>query len=234
MPAFRVLGKNPFGWFSQSVRRFGLGQTVTIVWSVLVDACFDLRYGTDTFRRIPGNQIATDSENARHSANYGATKAMPFLRLVRGLRLPVDAVFVDLGSGKGRVLMLASKYGFRKIIGIEFSKALCEIARCNLEKFLRKSPSSSAIQVVESDVTRYAFADDETVFFMFDPFNAPVLEQVLRNLAESLKRRPRKIWLLYDSPREREVVERSGVFSHRQLRVVLGVEFMVFSNEALP
>jgi len=195
-----------------------------------VDASFDVRYGTDTFSRIPSGQIVTDSENAKHSANYGATKAMSFMRLVRLLELPLDGVFVDLGSGKGRALMLAAKYGFRKVIGIEFSGALCHIARRNLQSFLRKCPSQSQIEVIESDVTQYILRDDETIFFMFDPFNAPVLLQVLKNIAASLERKPRKIWLIYCIPRAQHIVEQSGVFKHSQLYVVIGSEFRVYSN----
>lgn len=230
MRAFRILGKNPFSWFFNNVRRFGLSQTVAIIGSVLVDVYFDFRYGTDTFRRIPGGQISTGSENARHSANYGATKASPFMKLVKRLELPVEGVFVDFGSGKGRALMLAAKYGFRKIVGIEFSGELCEIARRNLQSFLKKCPSKSAIEVIELDATQYAFRDDETVIFMFDPFNAPVLRQVMSNLAASLERRPRKLWLIYGVPREQAVIEQAGVFFEKQLHVIAGGEFLVFTH----
>jgi SAM-dependent methyltransferase len=230
MSRFQILGKNPFQWFFESVRRYGLGQTFTIIWSVIVDARFDRKYGTDTARRIPREQIQTGSENIVHCVNYGASKEVPFRKLMKKLQLPRDGVFVDLGSGKGRALMLASKYGFRKVIGIEFSGALCEAARENIRRFLRKSPSRSEIEVVESDVTKYPFRDNETVFFMLDPFNAPVLTQVLENIRASVQRQPRKIWLIYSVPREQHIVERAGLFTSSHLHVVVGAEFCVYSN----
>src|SRR5215204_4574968 len=116
MSKLRILGKNPLRWFFDSLRRYGLGQTLVIVWSVVIDARFDSKYGTDTARRIPREQISTDSENLVHCVNYGASKELPFRKLMERLKLPREGVFVDLGSGKGRALMLAAKYGFRKII----------------------------------------------------------------------------------------------------------------------
>jgi SAM-dependent methyltransferase len=233
MSRIQILGKNPVSWFYESLRRYGLGQTLIIIWSVTVDMLFDFHYGTDTARRIPRNEIETDSENIVHCVNYGASKAMPFMRLMRRLKLPREGVFVDLGSGKGRALMLAAKYGFRKVIGIEFSGALCSKARVNLQNFLRKCPSRSQIEIIESDVTKYRLRDDETVFFMLDPFNAPVLSQVLGNIQASLKRFPRTIWLIYSVPREQDSIEQSGIFTKNQLHVIVGAEFRVFTNEPI-
>ena len=230
MSRIQVLGKNPLRWFSDSLRRYGLGQTITIMWSVLVDMWFDFRYNTDTARRIPRSQIETSSENIVHCVNYGASKSMPFLRLMARLKLPHRGVFVDLGSGKGRALMLAARYGFQKVIGIEFSGALCAKARENLQKFLKKCPSRSQVEIIESDVTAYQLRDDETVFFMLDPFNAPVLTQVLENIRNSVGRNPRTVWLIYSVPREQHIVEQAGIFTQSQLHVVVGAEFRVYSN----
>jgi len=232
MSSYRILGKNPVGWFLESRRRFGFIQTLTIIWSVIVDASFDRRYGTDTFRRIPREQIATPSENIVHCVNYGASKAVPFMRLMQRLNLPKNGVFVDLGSGKGRAVMLAASYGFRKVIGIEFSGALCATANENLRKYLRKRPSASEIAIIESDVTQYQLRDDETVFFLLDPFNGPVLQQVLQNIRASLERIPRSIWLIYSVPRERELIDQSGIFQPGQAYVVVGAEFRVYSNRS--
>jgi len=233
MSGIQVLGKNPARWFVESVRHFGFGQTLVIMWSVVADMGFDFRYGTETTRRIPKEQIATDSENIVHCVNYGASKSMPFKQLMLRLKLPKDATFVDLGSGKGRALMLASRYGFRKVIGVEFSGDLCTRARDNMKTFFTKCPSPSVVEIIESDVTRYKFKDDETVFFMLDPFDAPVLTEVLSNIRKSVERRPRTVWLIYSVPRERHIIEQSGLFTQSQFHVVVGAEFQVYSNASI-
>jgi len=231
MSRIRILGKNPFGWFYYSLRRDGLLQTLAIMGSVIADTGFDFRYGTDTARRIPRQQIVTDSENIVHCVNYGASKAMPFMKLMRRLKLPKEGVFVDLGSGKGRALMLATKYGFRRVVGIEFSGDLCRLARLNLQKFAAKCPSLSEVEIIESDVTKYQMRGDETVFFMLDPFNAPVLTEVLRNIRMSVEKHPRTVWLIYSVPREQHIVEQAGIFTRNEFHVVFGAEFRVYSNE---
>ncbi|MBI1178647.1 methyltransferase domain-containing protein [bacterium] len=224
-----IFGKNPVTWFRESVQRFGWTQTLTIIWSVVVDTSFDRRFGTDTTRRIPVEKIKTTSSNIVHSMKYGASKAMPFRKLMAELKLPTDGVFVDLGSGKGRAVMLAAEYGFRKVIGLEFSGELCRTAEDNLRKFLRKRPTESHVEIIETDVTQYRLSDEETVFFLFDPFHAPILKQVMQNILESAERRPRDLWLIYHAPREQQVIEESGLFTDSKLHVVLGAEFMVYS-----
>lgn len=198
----------------------------------MVDATFDARFGTDTTRRIPVERINTDSVNIVHSVKYGASKAMPFRRLMNQLKLPTDGVFVDLGSGKGRVVMLAAEYGFRKVIGLEFSGELCRTAEDNLRKFLRKRPTESHVEIIETDVTQYRLSDEETVFFLFDPFHAPILKQVLQNIRESIEREPRDVWLIYHAPREQQVIEESGLFTESSLHVVVGSEYRVYSIKA--
>ena len=43
-------------------------------------------------------------------------------------------VFVDFGCGKGRVLFLAARYRFARIIGVELSERMAEQARRNLAR----------------------------------------------------------------------------------------------------
>ena len=231
MRQIQILGKNPFGWLLGTWRGREVLGTLSIIGSCLLDASFDLIHGTETLTRIPPDRIQTDSENKIHSSYYGATKARPFLQLLRRLNLPQDAVFVDLGAGKGRVVMLAAKYGFRKIIGIEFSQPLCLQARTNLQGFLRKSPSNSQVEIIESDVTEYRWSDDETIFFMFDPFSSEILAEVLQNLRLSVERKPRIVWLIYNSPRDHGTVEASGLFISHQTHTIAGGEFCVYSNQ---
>ncbi len=227
--SFQIFGKNPFRWFVESIRYYGLWTTGAIIWSVMIDARFDRKYGTDTARRIPREKIITESENIVHCVNYGASKELPFRKLMKRLNLSRDNVFVDFGSGKGRALMLAAKYGFRKVVGIEFSGELCACARANIGNFTKKFLTPSQIEVIESDVTMYPFRDDETIFFMLDPFNAPVLTQVLANVRASVERRPRTIWLIYSVPREQHVVEQIGLFTESQRYFLVGAEFCVYT-----
>ena len=62
---------------------------------------------------------------------------------------PPDFHFVDLGSGKGRALFLASKAGFGKVTGVEFSGELHQQAQKNIESasVSRMWPHTDRIEV---------------------------------------------------------------------------------------
>lgn len=198
--------------------------------SYAFDLLFDWRHGTDTVRRVHMRELAFESENKVHSSCYGATKAGPFRKLLARLALPTDCTFVDIGCGKGRVLMLAAQWGFRRVVGIEFSPELCRIARSNLQIFTSKVGLKADVSVVEADAARYPYAADEQVYYLFNPFNGILLAEVLKGIQRSLEAAPRKVWLIYMTPRYHDVVAASGVFARTDDHTIQGMEFKVYSN----
>lgn len=203
-------------------------------WFSLLDTWYDYRHGTDTISRIHPSRVETESENKKRSSGYGATRALPFFGLLRQLQLPLDQTFVDLGAGKGRVMFLAAEWGFKRIVGIEFSKPLCEIARRNIEVLQRRRllKSDAELTIVESDVAHYSFGPTDSIFFLFDPFDAVVMNRVLENLSNSIRQHPRPVWLIYNTPAEHSTVMASGVFDETEKLLVRGTEFQVYRSAA--
>src|SRR5262245_41760695 len=96
------------------------------------EAEFDRRYGVDTAAsNPPGNHRLT---LRLKSGSYQAVDPrVDFADLLRPLiRSFKDFVFVDLGSGKGRAVMLASRLPFREVMGFEFSQNLHKTAVKNI------------------------------------------------------------------------------------------------------
>jgi SAM-dependent methyltransferase len=220
-------------WALQSAKEKGVVTTLRIACNVVIDLSFDWRYGTDTMRWVLKKDLETRSDNRSHSAKYSATKARPFLQILNRLQLPRDCNFVDVGSGKGRVLLIASRYGFRKVVGVEFSGELCAVARKNAELFFRKVKPQSSIEVIEADATTYRFHPEDRVLFMFNPFDAFIMEKVLENIRRSLVEHPRRIWLIYNTPVHHELVKRAGLFQSDAFYEIGGTRFRVYSNEPL-
>ena len=55
---------------------------------------------------------------------YQATRAGRFDRVLRSVPIaPADYTFVDMGCSKGRALLLAARFGFRDIVGVEIEDA---------------------------------------------------------------------------------------------------------------
>lgn len=84
--------------------------------------------------------------------------------------------FVDLGCGKGRALLLATRYGFRRIIGVEYSPGLVKVATANVAKVKKQ------IEIVLQDASKYVFPREPLVVFLFNPFTGNVLRETILNL----------------------------------------------------
>ena len=112
--------------------------------------------------------------------------------------------------------MLAAEYGFRRVVGVEFSQPLCEIARNNLKRFVHSRGLRVDTEVHACDVVDHAFQPDEQVIYMYDPFSSVVLKRVLERLSDSLCAEPRPLVLIYQSPDHGDVVLGSGLFSRRE------------------
>jgi SAM-dependent methyltransferase len=224
--------RNPFKWAFEKVRRRGLGWTLRKMTSLVADYTFDWKHGTRTMKCVEVDRLQTSSDNKDHAVHYQATKARPLLRLLESLKLPPESVFVDLGSGKGRALLIASKYRFKRVVGVEFCSALCVEARKNYEIFQQRSFSLSPVEIIECDAAKYEFKEDENIFYLYNPFGQVVLRQVLANIGRSLERHPRPIWLIYNTAEERAVIAESGFLSQMKVTEISGTEFSLYTNQA--
>jgi SAM-dependent methyltransferase len=217
-------------WAIDSVRHRGFLTTFKIAASTIEDSFFDRRFGTETRRVVYSEQLEAGLTNRAHAGCYQATKARPFLSLLRRLQFPDGSTFVDLGSGKGKVLLLAAQQQFKRVVGIEFSPSLCNQARKNIEIFRGKVRNLTPIEVFEEDVTQHALRGDENVFFLYYPFDAVILGQFLENIRRSVAAHPRQIWLIYNVPAHADVLDASGLFTQRDALTVCGNEFHVYTN----
>ncbi len=217
----------------KKLRQEGMIETLKSAVRILADYLFDLKYGTDTMDWVAVDSFETNSGHKANATRYQASKARPLLQLLRKLALPKDGVFVDLGCGKGRVLLIAAQLGFRKVVGIEFCAQLSRQARENVELFLKKYPASSPLEVIEADVTGYEFRDDENIFFLYNPFDSIVLGQVLDNISKSALKAPRDIWLVYNNPVHHELVLSNMLFAQFRRYEINGEVFHVYEHCAL-
>lgn len=145
-----------------------------------------------------------------HSA-YQPTEPGVFHEMLQGLQQHTgidfrEFVFVDLGSGKGRTLLMASDYPFRRIVGIEFLPSLHQIALENIGKYHGESQKCHALQSICDDATTFHFPAEPTVLYLFHPLPEGGLRRVIANLTESLRLNPRQVYVLYHNPLLEKVV----------------------------
>src|SRR4030081_3379239 len=119
--------------------------------------------------------------------------------------------FIDMGSGKGRVLFVAAEYPFRKVIGVEFSNDLHDDAVANLKRYKYPGRRCADIEAVHADARDFEFPDDNLVIYLFNPFGPEVMERMLANLERSLERHPRHAIVVMLWPDHSDVVERMAI-----------------------
>jgi SAM-dependent methyltransferase len=147
------------------------------------------------------------------AVQYAPSKPQRLIGLLRGL--PIDYrqfTFVDIGAGKGRVLLLAARFSFKHIIGVEFAPGLAATARKNAEIFARTSGGNVQIEMICADASEYELPRDDLVIYMFNPFNGATFTRFLASLERSLGENPRAIYLLYWSPMSEPELARSASF----------------------
>jgi SAM-dependent methyltransferase len=147
-----------------------------------------------------------------------------------------EDVFLDIGSGKGRVLLQAARrYRFRRIIGVEISEELNVIARNNLER-RRGRLAGRQVEIETGDAATYEIPDDVTVAYLFYPFVGDTFRKVMARLVESLERNPRRFRLIYALPVMEDAILETGMFRPaRTIRVIdQGIPHRIAVYEARP
>lgn len=186
---------------------------------------FDQMHGVDTSGLVPATHLATGHANDEHiTAYYGVAPSI--LRALighwreSGPPHPIeDYTFIDVGAGKGRGLLVASEYSFRKVIGIELNPAMAAIARQNVEHWARAhcdDPTAARIapiEIFEQDALDFELPQTPTLLFLFHPFEAPVLKQLLRRIETQFARRPGTLDLLYVNAECADVIDRNPGFT---------------------
>jgi len=157
------------GRILKSLRIRGLKSTLRYIQAYAHDALFDLRYGVRTDRWVALRDLEIVGHNRHQGKNYQPVKASVFRSAIDAFQIPRDGVFVDYGSGKGRVLMLAVLYGFKRTVGIEFAQDLCVDADRNLDRFRNRTRKQFEARVLNVDAACYRVDDEDSIFSYTTP-----------------------------------------------------------------
>ena len=154
---------------------------------------FDLLHGTNTHLRAPKlEQPGTETER-KDGVLYVASwtsvvrRALALSETVLGEERFREAQFFDLGCGKGKALLVyAMYYGPRAnpaAVGIDYDRALCEIAEKNI---LKLGPAANRV-VVHCDsalnIGNYIKAGT-LIIYLYNPFQGETLRCTLNRIAK--------------------------------------------------
>lgn len=168
----------------------------------------DRRHGIDTSRPVNLDELGL---TAGKHIGYVPSGWRNLPSALRHVPHSVDDVFLDLGSGKGRIVIQAAQRRFRRVIGVELSPELNQIAKQNLEASRAKLICGD-VELIETDIADFDVPDDVTVVYAYNPVRGELFEAAMNALLASYDRNPRPLHLLYRYPREHDRLEASGRF----------------------
>ncbi len=183
------------------------------------ERAYDRLHGVDTYQDDDlGWMAKIQSPNWKHGAAYQPAPADVVTNTLATLAIPYEEfVFIDFGSGKGRPLLLAAQFPFKRIIGVEYSPDLHATALENIAAFSHSDRQCDDIEAVCQDATDFAIPPDPGVYFFHHPFDEPVFRTVVQRMEISLAESPRRALVIYYDPRCRDLFERSNVFERREM-----------------
>lgn len=182
---------------------------------------WDRRHGVDTAGSIRLDTLSVRSPNRKYGNECICTSPRSFEFMMRSLpHDPRGYTFIDIGAGKGRAILLASRYGFDKVIGVEFASELVACARSNIASFMHAKqldakqpdePQSSHdrqcrdpeqrcnLEIVEADATEFVLPAGPLLIYFYNPFTRDIFDAVLRNITASLADDTRDCTVIYGS-----------------------------------
>jgi hypothetical protein len=207
---------------TSDVRRMLGGLLNLATWrSYLADRqarAFDRRFGTDTRAKVAVADMAdVDGELAQHAVHYEASAMPKFRRALAVVRRHLgrtmsDYSFVDYGSGKGLVVMLASRLPFRAVYGVEMSPSLHAAAQCNVRKFAERAGTLAPIHLSCADALRFALPEGNVVAYLYNPFDRAFTAKFVGGLMAGLPDSARRVLVVYVNAVHKDVFEGSGRF----------------------
>jgi SAM-dependent methyltransferase len=218
----------------------------------IADRRREARFGVSSEGHIALGDLAIDSENRSLGFPYVPSPGLLVDTLLFNIEEDLGRfTFVDFGSGKGRVLLVASHYPFREVVGVEFSPALHEIAEDNICKYQSPARRCQDVRSVCADAASFAPPEHDCVLYFNNPFAEPVFARVLGNVQAAHEHSYCKLYLLYqqlageletDRTHNIRMLERSMFLRERQIlfpsrrsRYLLGsYELRMFESVASP
>lgn len=194
-----------------SFRKGFSSRGVSKTFAMFGEALIDEVYNNTSRLRVGGfydpEQCPDDLPNKEFANFYQPVRFRPFLKLFKNLGITPRGRFVDIGSGKGKALILAAQLGFKKVRGIELFEELNVDARKNIQKFKtsNKNYQDVVFDIQTMDGGQYDLESDDYFIFLNDPFSDEVMSSFVDKIIESYKRAPREMYVVYKNNNQRHL-----------------------------
>lgn len=138
-----------------------------------------------------------DCDSNEHNNNYSKSPQKVLKRVFDDIDYSEPHGFLDMGCGKGYVMVCAEKYPFTHVGGVEYSPELFNICMNNL-RILKLNQT----KVFNCDAKTFEKYGDYDVYYFCNPFDETILAVVAKKILETHKER--KCWIYYLNPHQEE------------------------------
>ena len=178
----------------------------TYIVSLVPLRFYDIFHGTEYSRAEE-----TGDKDGRYEYYPSPVFSFPFLRryIRKHMQNGRGHSVLDIGCGKGFVLLFFSRLCFDTVSGIEYDKRLCRLARTNLNRI------PQTVNVYQEDAAVFSMYQDYDTFYMYNPFDEKILEKCIDKILLSLDKRPRNLTVFYCNPLYGDVLRKRG-FEERE------------------
>lgn len=196
----------------------GVGGVLKIVWAKFIglalyltaarrraraavrekDLAFDRRFGVDTAGLVIPAESDVIGASWAYGSRYQGIDVDSLEQTLHDLQIDFRQFsFIDMGSGKGRAVLAASRYPFANVIGVEYSAQLHAAAQQNLDRFPKEEVRCGNLELICDDATRFGLPSGPIVLFLYNPFGEVVMKEVVANVERSLQEESRRVIVLY-------------------------------------
>lgn len=210
------------------------------IWETLKHAVNYLRclyhewyFGISTFEYIDRSELGIDNPDSYDST---PTDYVSLRKVLKHIKIEKNKdVFLDYGSGTGRVLIVAATLPFHKVIGVEISPKANKIASDNIER-AKKRLKCKDIEIVEADGASYRVPMEVTIIYFYNPFGESTLAATLDNIEASLVLRHRKVTIIYKGPYlfEKQASRRKWLIKRAEFTRLTAHKYVIYETQTEP
>jgi len=203
--------------------RFKIYLPVIRIWNLVVDKYYGIN--TELIIELPSLGLDEKIGNRQES-----TPTRHIKQILSFSPINSEDIFIDMGSGGGRVMIAAGHFPFMKIIGVDVSSKLNDICQNNINK-MKNRLKCKTFENITSNASDYLIPDEATIIYFFNPFGIEVMKDVFHSIVESVSRKPRKVIIIWYNPKYEKELEQS--FSIKKIKEMHWGNFGLFNSRCL-
>ena len=201
-------------------------------WEKIKNKVYDWRHGMDTHQECFLNTQGVSEQQAQQGNDvYRPFWRKEFFDAIESLDINLtDYMFVDIGAGKGKLLLLASHLPFSEIVGIEFAPKLHAVALRNLSRL----ESQTKITSIKADALSWDLPNRPAIYFLYNPFDLATTRSFFSRLDQHAAKTRLSTFMIYANLRG--VVERQEAFASARSLVLKTrtPRYLVYESRANP